>query len=37
MARVTASAVQVDATNEAAFLWGLETLLDRIDKKSHSR
>jgi AcrR family transcriptional regulator len=37
MARVTASAVQVDATNEAAFLWGLQALLDRIDKKSHSR
>jgi AcrR family transcriptional regulator len=31
MDRATASAVQVDATNEAAFLWGLDTLLDRID------
>jgi AcrR family transcriptional regulator len=37
MDRATASAVQVDATNEAAFLWGLDTLLDRIDQKSHSR
>lgn len=30
MARVSTSAVQVDAVNEAAFLWGLEALLDRI-------
>jgi AcrR family transcriptional regulator len=37
MARVTASAVQVDATNEAAFLWSLETLLDRVDARSNLR
>ena len=30
MARVSTSAVQVDAVNEAAFLWGLEALLDHI-------
>jgi AcrR family transcriptional regulator len=31
--RITSSSARIDANNEAAFLWGLEALLDQVEAK----